>query len=461
MACARLVGTWTLVLLAFGSVAGSLAAAELLRGPYLLAMGATEVTIRWRTDARVERAALHWGLGPGRFDRSQLARSLPSSTERFTDWVVSLEGLAPETAYSYAVEADWAWFAGGGRALQFETASAREGAPLRFWFLGDSGSNRPRPGATIAPFGDGAVPHPIAVREGFRRYLGTRRLDGIVLLGDNAYPLGTDRQYQAAFFNLYREELARVPLWPCVGNHDLDDAYESIFQGAAPGDQEGAPYYYSFDVGPVHFSVLDPWKSWLETTSDPADPRWQAQLTWLRRDLAETERHWRIVVNHFPVYCDGNYDSDTNGPLRSLRGDLVPIFDEFGVDLAIAGHDHTYQRSYLIRGHTGTRNEFDPAIHLVSSTDGRVRPITKSTGENGGTVYVVSGTAGGTRRSGRFSHPVFVPLDGGLGSGRGVAIAGSFVLEVEGQRLVGRQIDSEGETVDRFDLVKPMGAENP
>ena len=456
MARARLVGIWTLVLLALESGAGPLAAADLLRGPYLLAKGATEVTIRWRTDAQVERAALHWGVDQGRLDQSRLARSLPSSTERFTDWAVSLDGLTPGAVYRYALEADWAWLAGGGRALQFETASKVENAPLRFWFLGDSGSNRPRPGTTAAPFGEGAVPDPIAVREGFRRYLGTRTLDGIVLLGDNAYPLGTDRQYQAAFFNLYREELARVPLWPCVGNHDLDDAYESIFQGAAPGDQEGTPYYYSFDVGPVHFAILDPWKSWLETTTDPTDPRWQAQLAWLRRDLAKTQRHWRIVVNHFPVYCDGNYDSDTNGPLRSLREDLVPIFDEFGVDLALAGHDHTYQRSYLVRGHTGTRNEFDPEIHLVSAEDGRSAPLVKSLGENAGTVYVVSGTAGGSRPTGAFNHPVFVPQDGAAGGGRGIALPGSFVLEVEQDRLIGRQIDVSGRDVDRFVLRKAL-----
>ena len=159
-------------------------------------------------------------------------------------------------------------------------------------------------------------------------------------------------------------------------------------------------------------------------------------------------------MNHFPVYCDGNYDSDTNGPLRSLREDLVPIFDEFGVDLALAGHDHSYQRSYLVRGHTGTRNEFDPEIHLVSAEDGRSAPLVKSLGENAGTVYVVSGTAGGSRPTGAFNHPVFVPQDGAAGGGRGIALPGSFIVEVEGATLVGSQVNQFGEVVDSFRLMK-------
>ena len=103
------------------------------------------------------------------------------------------------------------------------------------------------------------------------------------------------------------------------------------------------------------------------------------------------------------------------GPLKLLREELGPLLESHGADIVLAGHDHTYQRSYLIDGHYGTREQFASAKHLKSVSDGRKTPMKKKPGPNGGTIYVVSGTGGGSRPGGGFAHPVMVSARRGKG----------------------------------------------
>ena len=189
-------------------------------------------------------------------------------------------------------------------------------------------------------------------------------------------------------------------------------------------------------------------------TTDPNHLPWQKERAWLEADLAATNQTWTIVACHFPLYCDGNYNSDTNEPLKLLREELIPVLDRFGVDLYVAGHDHTYQRSYLIRGHTGMRETYDPDQHLVSGSTGRDEPIVKRAGPYSGTVHIVSGTGSGTRPNGAFAHPVMVPFGTRPGAARGVARPGSLLIEIEGASLEGWQVDADGNSLDHFRLEK-------
>jgi acid phosphatase type 7 len=278
------------------------------------------------------------------------------------------------------------------------------------------------------------------------------------LLGDNAYASGTDVEYQSSFFQVYADDLAQTPLWPCIGNHDQDDAYQYLFSvnqdGKAGGFPSRNPYYYSFDIANLHVVVLDPWKLWLQVTGDRDYAPWQRQLEWLKQDLAANKQDWTVVINHFPMYCDGNYNSDDNAPLADLRELLVPLAEEHGVDLFIAGHDHTYQRSYLIDGHYGQSTTFDPARHIKAPGDGRDAPLIKKRGPHGGTMYLVSGTAGGMRPHGKFAHPALIPFPHEGGQRNGFAIPGSLVIEIEGSELRGWQVGIEGQVFDQFKIRK-------
>ena len=85
-----------------------------------------------------------------------------------------------------------------------------------------------------------------------------------------------------------------------------------------------------------------------------------------------------VAINHFPPYCAGKYESETNEYLGDVRRKVLPVLEAHGVDVLVTGHDHTYQRSYLINGHYGTRDTFDPSRHLKAEGDGTVEPLVKS-----------------------------------------------------------------------------------
>lgn len=449
-------------------VARSGSGIELRRAPYLLHQRPDGVTVRWRTSDLHHTSVLRYGDTPYVLDHAVAATQTRQHFPGVQDWEAVVEGLEPDTQHFYAVEGDQAVLAGADDSHSFWTAPAvGSEQKVRLWLLGDSGSNRPREGDIEAVLQMHGPTGPVQVRNGFRRFNAGRKLDGIVLLGDNAYPWGSDGEYQTAFFGIYADELRRTPLWPVIGNHDMDDAYRHIFspepaRDGAPGS--GSEYYYSFDIANVHVVALDAWKSWWEVTTDPAHIPWRKEVAWLEADLAATAAAtdsapgatWTVVVCHFPLYCDGNYDSDTNEPLKLLREELIPVLDRFGVDLYVAGHDHTYQRSYLIGGHRGTRDTFDPDKHLVSASIGRGDPIMKRAGADSGTVHIVSGTGSGTRPNGAFAHPVMVPITDAPDAPRGVALPGSLLLQIQGSTLEGWQVDDNGNAVDHFRMEKVL-----
>ncbi|WP_178023587.1 metallophosphoesterase family protein [uncultured Paenibacillus sp.] len=147
--------------------------------------------------------------------------------------------------------------------------------------------------------------------------------------------------------------LTRVPLMPVAGNHDEVSGDASAFashfrlpengaEGATPGTT------YTFDYGFVHFVVLN------------TESNLKRQTAWLKEDLRKNGKPWTIVAMHRPAYGGNQYDKIE---------DWIQVFDEYGVDLVLQGHNHEYSRSYPLR-------------------DGQIAPDGK------GTVYVVTNTSG-------------------------------------------------------------------
>ena len=426
-------------------------APSLRRGPYLQAQGPDRVVVRWRTDASARKCLLRFGDTPDKLDRIVQAARVSTRFPDVADWAASIDGLEPSRTYYYAVEASTAFLAGADESHWFRTAPPiGPGSPSRFWMLGDCGTNRVdtgNPGKSVA------------ARNGFRKFhRGGGAIDGMFLLGDNAYSHGTDSQYQTAVFSVYADELRHTPVWPCIGNHDLTDDYFDIFTVPSRGEVGGVASecvnYYAFDHANIHFVVLDLWKAeW----RDPDAP----QRRWLERDLAAAKRDWLIVINHFPPYCAGKYESDQNGYLVQVREKIVPILEAHGVDLLVTGHDHSYQRSFLIDGHYGPRASFDPSKHLKAKGDGRAEPLFKKHGPHNGMIAVVTGTAGAPQPLDpsnppgmRLDHPAMVEIPNGEQAGRGIRRLGTFLLEIDGLTLTGTQVDDHGEVVDRVTLRK-------
>ena len=63
------------------------------------------------------------------------------------------------------------------------------------------------------------------------------------------------------------------------------------------------------------------------------------QAKWLKKILAENDKKWTVVTYHHPVFS-----ASTGRDNTELRQYWKPLFDQYQVDLALQGHDHTYAR---------------------------------------------------------------------------------------------------------------------
>ncbi len=76
-----------------------------------------------------------------------------------------------------------------------------------------------------------------------------------------------------------------------------------------------------------------------------------AQTRWLEETLAEAAKDesidWIIVQMHQDALSSAK---NGNGSDKGIRETWLPLFDRYGVDLVLCGHDHDYERSWPVRG---------------------------------------------------------------------------------------------------------------
>jgi hypothetical protein len=156
--------------------------------------------------------------------------------------------------------------------------------------------------------------------------------DGLVLLGDNAYPDGDPGLLDETVFGPYGPVLDRARLCAVLGNHDVKD-------GNAAGQVRalGMPgRWYSRSFGDLLLVCLD---------SNRVGSA--AQRSWLESTLRSAGQRWRVAALHAPPYSAGKHGSN-----QQVRAAWSPLFEEYGVQLVVAGHDHNYQVSRPQRGVT-------------------------------------------------------------------------------------------------------------
>lgn len=418
----------------------------LTRGPYLQRGSPHGMVVRWSTDVP-SIGRVRYGPAP-----DELVHFVDGVAT--TDHAIELSGLAAGARTYYAVGTPEAVCAGGDLDHFFRTSPLPGTQPrVRIWVVGDSG-----------------LANAIArdVRDDFLGYSGGSETDAWLMLGDNAYPDGTELQYQAAVFETYPTVLRNSVLWPTFGNHDARSAnaalqsgvYFDLFTlprlGEAGGLPSGTEAYYSFDYANLHFLVLDSQGS----NRTPTGP----MLTWAAADLASTAQEWVIAYWHHPAYTKGSHDSDSTldsgRRLVDMRENALPILEAGGVDLVLAGHSHVYERSQLIDGHYGFSSTFDSS-HVVDAGDGCIcqgacsecpyggdGPYVKAslgTAAHEGTVYSTVGSSSQATGNLPLNHPAMV---------LSLRETGSMLIDVEGARLDAVWIRRGGEVVDSFTLLK-------
>jgi hypothetical protein len=207
------------------------------------------------------------------------------------------------------------------------------------------------------------------------------------------------------FFGKANKWIATYPLMPVTGNHDevdkVADRFVSHFNVPNNGSEDTIPgTSYSFDYGTAHFVFMN-------TESSVKD-----QAQWLRDDLVATDKSWIIVAIHRPAY-GGNQDD-------KVVKRWVPIFDEFGVDLVLQGHNHEYSRSFPLKDN-------------------------KIVADEEGTVYVVplaSGQKFNEKKVDQFYHKVHFQYNKQMYAG----------VHIKGNTLTYQAYDVDGKKLDEFVL---------
>jgi hypothetical protein len=328
-----------------------------------------------------------------------------STDDRTWVWI---GGLQPDTEYRYRITVDgqewaagerWDWVPSPRGGYDLAPAGRRYDLRFRTWPNLDVET----PATRFVALGDYGVGiksdsessrRQRRVAEVLDRLVEDHDVRFVVSLGDNIYRGeegqvdqeggGEDDEWYSSFFEPYRYAIARVPVFPAIGNHDTDDSEGSDDRAQMednfhlPERFHGQPDRASVDPGLFYRLRYgrDVELVCLDTSLDSADPAvhrfFQApeHQDWLRATFEPRAVRWVIPFSHHPMFCAG--PSHVNDD--EMREALLPFFATAGVRLALAGHEHNFQvsevddRTYVISGAGGKLREDVPEGFSVAGT---------------------------------------------------------------------------------------------
>ncbi len=312
--------------------------------------------VNWRTDSSVISSVgqvARAGEGPGFVDHVQTIAATTTPLE--TDLglahyhAVQFEGLLPETKYAYRVGDGTNW----NEWAHFQTAST-DAKPFTFIYLGDAQNNIKSLWSRV-------------VREAYRD---ASRAAFILHAGDLVDGANRDGQWGEWFYAsgfIHRSTACvATPGNHEYGNGGLSRHWRPTFSFPLNGPEGLKETVYYFDYQGTRIISLN------------SSEKRAAQTTWLKQVLSENRQPWIIVTFHHPIYSAAK--ERDNPELRNL---WQPVFDHFGVDLVLQGHDHAYARSSLMT-HTNvadglTKQNASGTVYVVSVSGPKMYEAKKQT----------------------------------------------------------------------------------
>jgi predicted phosphodiesterase len=188
----------------------------------------------------------------------------------------------------------------------------------------------------------------------------------VLTLGDLSYHSTAD-----CWFNTMSPLKGKLMI--TLGHHDTEDGRAKMNQYLESFGLEKP--YYSYDYNNVHFLIMSA-KSVFYKGSD--------QYNFILKDLEKASKNenidWIIVSSYGPAYS-----SPSKHPaFKELREVYHPIFEKYGVDLVLSGHNHNYQRTYPLAYNTADSEE--PSVRSTATSH--------YDGQKGGIVFAIVGTGG-------------------------------------------------------------------
>ena len=261
---------------------------------------------------------------------------------------VIFNGLMPDVLYAYRVGDDQAW----SEWNQFRTAFDKP-EPFTFLYFGDVQEQVFSMCSQV-------------FRAAFQKEPDAR----FWLFTGDMVNNGPDDRLWAEFFSALAWIPGTVPLVLTPGNHEYPDPRVTpkdelhltslwrpqftLPENGPKGLEETA---FSFEYQGVCVVILNG----NEQTSE--------QALWLETVLSKNQQMWTIVAVHQPVY------SISERKNKTVFQDLfVPIFDKYGVDLVLQGHDHGYARTLSLKNHQPVSDKEKGTVYIISNSGPKFYP---------------------------------------------------------------------------------------
>jgi hypothetical protein len=332
---------------------------------------ASQMSASWATPVRVNRPRLRLGK-PGHGYGTEIDAIERVYTEALTGQTVStyharMDGLEADSDYIYQVHQR------GADPLAGQFRTGPDGRSRKFRFTS---------------FGDQSVPMPIGLGLGPWSPNAGFVVDAVeaanplfhLLNGDLCYANVSDAPVETwqSFFNNNMRSARNRPWMPCPGNHENEVGngpqgylpYQTRFDlPGNGGDPAFAGNWYAFTVGAIRivsinnddvclqdgaFSTyrrdhipgyaaegLNPY---IRGYSGGAQKQWLEQILHDAREDAGID--WIVVCMHQVAMSSAHF----NGADLGIRQEWLPLFDRYGVDLVVAGHEHHFERTFPVKG---------------------------------------------------------------------------------------------------------------
>ncbi|KAK9833911.1 hypothetical protein WJX74_009703 [Apatococcus lobatus] len=205
---------------------------------------------------------------------------------------------------------------------------------------------------------------------------------GDFVYADNYTPNAANRW--DGWYRYLQQLLSYGPMIAVEGNHEIEtqlDGTQFAAYKARYGNDvtalggSGSPFYFSVNVPGAHIVVLAAYGADYSVGS--------AQYNWLQADLAKVDRTqtpFIISLAHPPVY--NTYKSHYK-ELECMRQSFEPLLYKAGVDLAMYGHVHAYERTNRVNNYI---NDNCGITHITVGDGGNSEQLQ--------TVYVDDGSSG-------------------------------------------------------------------
>jgi hypothetical protein len=300
------------------SVSAATAFAGVTKKPYLIYEGNnTAMTVLWQDSASEATNTLSWGTDTSYGLGSATVPEYGTSFQH----KYQITGLQPGTKYYYQV-ANGATVYGTG---SFVAGPADDAKSVKFLAFGDTRS--------------GPLAMEGVIQEMRKAYAADPAFQSLNLQAGDWVASDAETNWTNEWFNANPQTqllLAEQPVSGVRGNHEANSKYfykyypypYPFINTTGASNQN---LYFSFDYGPVHFTVVDQYTTPYGVGS--------AQYNWVVSDLAGTTKPWKILVYHEPAWTAGTHTNNV-----TTQQVFDPLVKQYGIDLVYAGHNHNYAR---------------------------------------------------------------------------------------------------------------------